>query len=320
MTDEPVAHIESGHGVNGPRHLAIVGPTASGKTALAVRIARELGDVELVSVDAMAVYRGLDVGTAKPTPSERDGLCWHLLDLVGPDREFSVSEFQGAAREALAGIEDRGHTAMLVGGTGLYHRALLDDLALPPRYPDLAAALEREADATGPEALYERLLALDPVAASRTEPGNTRRIVRALEVTMGSGVAFSASGPGLAVYGPTRFFQLGLRLGRNELDQRIAERLDAQLARGFLDEVRSLVGRPAGLARTARQALGYRELLAHLEGETSLDEAVAETLRRTRTFARRQERWFGRDPRIVWFDAVQPDLVATVLAALARDT
>lgn len=304
----------------GPRHLAIVGPTASGKTALAVALAREHGGVELVSVDAMAVYRGLDIGTAKPTAGERAGVTWHLLDLVEPGQEFSVADFQAAGRASIAGIEARRHVAVLVGGTGLYHRALLDDLALPGRYPAVAAQLEHDADAGGLARLYERLGALDPLAASRIEPGNRRRIVRALEVTIGSGRPFSSYGPGLAAYGATRFVQAGLALERGELDRRIAARLEKQLARGFLDEVRLLAARPGGLARTARQALGYRELLAHLEGATSLHEAVAATLRRTRAFARRQERWFRRDPRVQWLDAAQPDMLPAVVDLLARDT
>ncbi|HUY29735.1 MAG TPA: tRNA (adenosine(37)-N6)-dimethylallyltransferase MiaA [Acidimicrobiales bacterium] len=303
-----------------PRHLAIVGPTAAGKTALAVAVARAVPGIELVSVDAMAVYRGLDIGTAKPTAAERAGVRWHLVDLVEPSQEFSVARFQSAGRRVIAAIEERGHRALLVGGTGLYHRALLDDLELPGRYPDVAAALDRAADEGGLGALHARLSALDPVAASRIEPGNRRRIVRALEVTIGSGRPFSESGPGLERYGRTRFHQVGLALDRDVLDARVAARLDAQVAAGLLDEVARLRAAPGGLGRTARQALGYRELLAHLDGERSLADALDETLRRTRAFARRQQRWFARDPRVTWLRADDPGLAVTVARLAARDT
>lgn len=298
------------------RHLAIVGATATGKTALAVALARRSPRVELVSVDAMAVYKGLDIGTAKPTPDQRDGVAWHLLDLLDPACEFSVAQFQAAGRAALAGIEERGHVAVLVGGTGLYHRALVDGLALPGRYPQIAAELEHEADAVGPQALHLRLAALDPLAASRIEPGNRRRVVRALEVTLGSGRPFSASGPGLDAYRPSEVSQVGLALEREELDRRIAERLEHQLAAGFVEEVRVLACRPEGLGRTARQALGYREIIASLAGELGLAEALEETLRRTRAFARRQVRWFRRDPRVEWVDACTPQLVEQLVEQL----
>jgi tRNA dimethylallyltransferase len=301
--------VASAEGTPHARPLALVGATATGKTATAVRYARRHGNTELVSVDAVAVYRGLDVGTAKPTPEERRGVTWHLIDVCDPGEEFSVARFQAAARAAVEAIEGRAHRAVLVGGTGLYQRALVDELALPGRYPEVAAALEREAD--GPEGLaglYARLVALDPTAAARVQPTNRRRLVRALEVAIGSGRPFSAAGPGLGHYGPTRFCLVGLTLRRDELDRRIAARLESQLAAGFLEEVATLARRRAGLSRTARQALGYRELLDHLEGRTTFEEARAEILRRTRAFARRQESWFRRDPRIVWLDAERRDL------------
>ncbi|HXZ83181.1 MAG TPA: tRNA (adenosine(37)-N6)-dimethylallyltransferase MiaA [Acidimicrobiales bacterium] len=290
------------------RHLSVVGATATGKTAAAVRYARRHAGVELVSVDAIAVYRGLDIGTAKPTPDERRDVTWHLLDVCDPGEEFSVARFQRHARAAVAGIEGRGHRVVLVGGTGLYHRALVDELALPGRYPEVAAALETEAD--GPDGLaglYARLVVLDPTAATRVSPTNRRRLVRALEVVIGSGRPFSAAGPGLGHYGPTRFCLVGLTLPRDELDRRIAARLEAQFAAGFVDEVAALVTREGGLSRTARQALGYRELIEHVAGDMTLEEARAAILRRTRAFARRQESWFRRDPRIVWLEAQRRD-------------
>lgn len=282
------------------RHLALVGATASGKSALALELARRNPDLELVSVDAMQVYRGMDIGTAKPTGAERAEIPHHLLDLADPDEDFSVARFQSAARRVLAEIEARGRRAVLVGGTGLYVRAVVDDLTLPGRYPEARAEVEAERDTSD---LYRRLRQLDPVAAARMEPSNRRRLVRALEVTIGSGRPFSSFGPGLAAYPPTPITQVGLHLDPELLDARIAARLRVMLDAGFLDEVRRLAARPAGLSRTARQALGYRELLASVEGGMTLEDAVAETLRRTRRFARRQLRWFRRDPRISWHDA-----------------
>ena len=281
------------------RHFALVGATASGKSALALELARRNPDLELVSVDAMQVYRGMDIGTAKPTHAERAEIPHHLLDVADPDEDFSVARFQSAARRVLAEIEARGRRAVLVGGTGLYVRAVVDDLTLPGRYPEARAEVEAERDTSD---LYRRLSQLDPVAATRMEPSNRRRLVRALEVTIGSGRPFSSFGPGLAAYPPTPITQVGLQLDPELLDARIATRLRVMLDAGFLDEVRRLAARPAGLSRTARQALGYRELLASVEGGIPLEDAVAETLRRTRRFARRQLRWFRRDPRITWHD------------------
>ncbi|MGD0082267.1 MAG: tRNA (adenosine(37)-N6)-dimethylallyltransferase MiaA [Acidimicrobiales bacterium] len=291
--------------------LAIVGATATGKTALAHELWRQVAGLELVSVDAMAVYRGLDIGTEKPVASPAP---WHLLDVAEPDDDFSVARFQSAARSALAGIHSRGHLAVLVGGTGLYHRAVIDDLELPGRYPDTAAALATEAaDPSGLAALYSQLGALDPLAASRIEPGNVRRIVRALEVTVGSGRPFSSFGPGLAKYPAASVRLAGLALDRAEIDRRLEERLEGELRAGFLEEVEALFLRPRGLSRTARQAIGYRELLEVAEGRASLGDARAQILRRLKSFARRQEAWFRRDPRVTWFPAGDSDLAGLVL-------
>ena len=250
-------------------------------------------------MDAMAVYRGMDIGTGTPTAAETAEVPCGGIDLVGAECDYSVGAYQAAARTVLAGADGRGVAVIAVGGTGLYVRAVVDDLTIPGRYPAVRAELEAEADTA---ALHERLRRNDPVAAERTGPANRRRIVRALEVTLGSGRPFSSYGPGLLSYGPTRFTQVGLRLPRHLLDARIAERYRAQLAGGFLEEVRRLREAPAPLSATARQALGYRELLAHLDGRCSLTEATDEAVRRTRRFARRQERWFRRDPRIRWLD------------------
>ncbi len=297
--------------------LAIVGATATGKTALAMALHERLPSVELVSVDAMCVYRGMDIGTAKPSPEERRRAPWHLLDLVDPSVDFSVADFQRSARRAVAEIGQRGNIPVLVGGTGLYHRAVVDGLTLPGRWPDVASALEEEASrAGGLRLLHERLAELDPVAAARMTATNRRRIVRALEVTIGSGRPFSSFGPGLAEYRDSGFVLVGLRMERQDLWKRLEERLDAQLDAGFLEEVRRLVTPPATLSRTARQALGYRELLAHLEDGVSLESARAEALRRMRMFAKRQESWFGRDPRVHWMDSGTTDLVESVVSMI----
>jgi len=294
--------------------VALLGTTASGKSALALEAARRLGDVELVCVDSMTVYRHMDIGTAKPSTEARAEVPHHLLDLADPAEEFTVSAFQAAARHALADIASRGKRALLVGGTGLYLRSVVDDLEIPGRWPEVVAELAAEADAPGGvEALHRRLGELDPVAASRTTSTNRRRVVRALEVTIGSGRPFSSFGPGLTAYPPSPVVQLGLSADPAKVDIRISERFDRWMAEGLLDEVRALAERPEGLSRTARQALGYRELLAHVEDGVALDECVDEAVRRTRSFARRQRSWFRRDPRIAWID-----LDGDPLAALCR--
>ena len=303
-----------------PPRLAIVGPTASGKTAAAVALARRHGDIELVSVDSMAVYRYLDIGTAKPTADEREGVIWHLIDLVDPDEEFSVARFQVELRGALAEIERRGHRAVLVGGTGLYHRAAIDGLDLAGRYGEIAGGLEREAGQPGgAERLYKRLCILDPLAASKVNPTNTRRIVRALEVTLGSGRPFSSYGSGFMTYPDSGVSLVGLHIARPVLDERIAIRLDAQLDGGFVDEVDRVRSTFNTLSRTAAQALGYRELIEYLSGTKTLAEAREHILARTRRFARRQVAWFRRDPRVVWVDALGADLVDHLDAVLCGE-
>jgi tRNA dimethylallyltransferase len=296
-------------------HVALVGTTASGKSALALEVARRLPGTELVSVDSMQVYREMDIGTAKPTPAERADVPHHLVDLIDPAEEFTVAEFQAAFDEARSAIEARGHHAVLVGGTGLYLRAVVDGLDIPDQYAEVRVALDREPDTI---VLHRRLAELDPLAASRMEPTNRRRVLRALEVTIGSGRPFSSFGPGLTTYPPTDYLLVGVSLPTAVVAERIEARYQRQLAAGFVDEVRRLAARPGGLSRTARQALGYRELLAHVEDGVDLDEAVERAIRRTRQFARRQRAWFRRDPRIHWLDGdedpfdVLPGLLALV--------
>lgn len=281
--------------------LALVGPTASGKSAAAVALASELG-AEIVSADSMLVYRGLDVGTAKPSPGERARVPHHLIDVAEPEEPFSVARYQELAREALAGTRARGAAPLLVGGSGLYIRAVVDDLALPPTDDATRADLVAEAEALGPERLYARLTDLDPVAAGKIEPGNVRRTIRALEVAAVTGRAFSSYAYAWDAYAPERFRAAGVHISRDVLAARIEARVSAMLEAGLLDEVRSLVGRGFGDWLTASQAIGYAEMSRHLAGGLSLDEAVAGTVKRTKALARRQLAWFRRDPRIRWFE------------------
>jgi len=295
-------------------HLALVGPTASGKSALALAAARALGDVEIVSVDSMQVYRGMDVGTAKPTPAEQAMVRHHLLDLADPGEEFSVARFQSEARAAIAGIEARGHRALLAGGTGLYYQAVVDGFDLPGQDRELRAALYQRAEAPGgPAELVAELAELDPVAAGRIEPGNTRRVVRALEVTIATGRPFSSFGPGVFGDRPAalRVVPVGIWLSRQAAAERIEARLAAMVEDGLIEEVRRLAAAPGGLSRTAREGIGYKEVLDHLEGSVpTLEAALRRTAERTRQLARRQRMWFRRDRRIAWIGSDGNSLAA----------
>jgi tRNA dimethylallyltransferase len=250
-------------------------------------------------VDAMQVYRDMDIGTAKPGWAERAVVRHHCIDLVDPGEEFTVAEHQSACAAAMADIAARGDRALLVAGTGLYLRAAIDRLRPPGRWPAVRTDLEAEAD-TG--ALHARLAAIDPAAAARMEPTNRRRVIRALEVCVGSGRPFSSYGPGLTVYPDSGVVQIGLRWPRPALAERVERRFLAMVEAGLLAEVAALAERPEGLSRTASQALGYKELLAHLAGACSLDEAIERAVSRTRRYATRQLRWFQRDPRVRWMD------------------
>jgi tRNA dimethylallyltransferase len=289
-----------------PARVAIVGSTACGKSDVALAVARQLGDVELVSVDSMQVYRGMDIGTAKPTAAEQAEVRHHCIDLVEPTAEFTVGDFQPAYRLAVESIGDRGRRALLVGGTGLYHRVVIDDFDLPGEFPDVRATLERDDDTCG---LHARLAELDPAAAAKMEPGNRRRVLRALEVTLGSGRPFSSFGPGVDSYPPTPVVQIGLRRPRALLAQRIELRVHSMIAAGLIAEVERLM--VAGFSRSSGQALGYKEIVEHLEGRIGKDEAIEMIITRTRQFAVRQERWFRRDPRVQWID-VEHDPVTEV--------
>ncbi|MGK2950348.1 MAG: tRNA (adenosine(37)-N6)-dimethylallyltransferase MiaA [Acidimicrobiales bacterium] len=296
-------------------HAALVGATASGKSALALALARRHPAWELVSIDSMQVYRGMDIGTAKPTSAEQAEVPHHLIDLLDPWDDGTVAWFQREARRALADIEARGRRALLVGGTGLYLQAVVDDLDIPGRFPEVRAGLEEDPDTQG---LHRRLVELDPLAASRMEPANRRRVVRALEVTVGSGRAFSSYGPGLHAHPPTAIRMVGLQRPADDLRQRIAARYDAQMEAGFLGEVEALRQHPRGLSRTAAQALGYKELLDHLVDGQPLEEALDLARRRTVRFARRQRAWFRRDPRITWLETGPDEAPEHLVDALAQ--
>ena len=278
--------------------LALVGPTASGKSEVALAIAPHLG-AEIVSVDSMLVYRGMDVGTAKPTAEQRAAVPHHLLDLAEPSERFTVARYQELARSTLRSVA----CPLLVGGSGLYLRAVVDDLAFPPEDPVVRASLEAEADDLGADALYRRLAEMDPVAAARIEPGNVRRIIRALEVTAISGAPFSSFATAWDRYDADRMRAAGIRMGREAQKIRIGERVFAMLQNGWLEEVQGLMDQGFGAWLTASQAIGYAELADHLDGRLSLDEAAERTVKRTRELARRQMAWFRHDPRIRWFDA-----------------
>jgi tRNA dimethylallyltransferase len=276
-----------------------------------MEVARRLDDVQLVSVDSMQVYRRMDIGTAKPTPHERAVVAHHCIDLVDPAEEFAVAEFKAAYAEACSTISREGGSALLVGGTGLYHRVVVDDFDLPGTWPGVRDELDAVANTAE---LHAELLAIDPLAAARIEPSNRRRIVRALEVTLGSGRPFSSFGPGVDSYPPSQVVQIGIRRPRSVLAEAIAQRVHRMIDRGLVEEVRS-IATSVGFSRTAAQALGYKETLAHLDGRISQDEAVDMIITRTRQFSVRQDRWFRRDPRVRWID-VDHDPVAEVVPAV----
>lgn len=284
---------------------ALVGPTAVGKTDASLRVAEELG-AEIVSVDSMQVYRGMDVGTAKPARAEMERVPHHLVDLRDPDHELTVAEFQELGRAAIEEVAARGRLPLLVGGSGLYFRALVDDLEFPPRSEEVRRGLELEAEEVGAEVLYERLRDADPVAAARIEPGNARRIVRALEVIAITGAPFSANTTWDRYTSRYDLAVAGLDRDRDELHRRIEARVAAMLAAGLVEEAEEVRRRGAG--RTASQALGYRQVY---EGAAELQDEIAKA---TRRFARRQLAWFKADPRVRWFDAADPGLEGRLVA------
>jgi len=300
--------------MTGPgRVVAIVGPTAAGKSGLSIELARILGG-EVVNADSMQLYRGMDIGTAKLTVAERAGVPHHLLDIWPVTEPASVAAYQALARAAVDDILARGRVPLLVGGSGLYVRAVLDEFEFPGTDPVVRARLEEELAASGPAPLYGRLRDADPVAAANILASNGRRIVRALEVIELTGAPFTASLPR-----PTPWYdavQLGVDLATDVLDERIAARVDRMWTAGLVAETRFLLGQGLRTGRTASRALGYQQVLRLLDGELSEPEARADTVATTRRFVRRQRSWFRRDSRISWLDAARDDLVGAALEVI----
>ena len=287
--------------------VVIAGATATGKSALSVELAEAI-NAEVINADSMQVYRGMDIGTAKITPAERHGITHHMLDVLDVNQDSTVAWYQGAARDAIDEIHSRGKNVVMVGGTGLYIKAAIDELNFPDTDPMVRHTLNKEAEELGIDAMFARLEKLDPAAALAIDRANLRRIIRALEVIEITGQPFTANLPreGSVRYPNAR--QFGLVMDRELLSERIDERVNAMFAQGLVAEVQQLIS--AGLleGRTAQRALGYTQVISHLQGEISLEAAIEETKRATRQYARRQETWFSRDARIKWISPRQSRL------------
>jgi len=293
--------------------VAVVGPTATGKSDLAIALAQRLRG-EVVGADASQLYRGMDIGTAKVPLEERHGIPHHQLDVLDVSEEASVAAYQRHARADIDAVLARGAVPVVAGGSGLYVRAALDRLEIPPTDPDVRAALQERLDREGVVALLAELRAVDPPAADAIEPNNGRRVVRALEVIALTGRPFSATMPTREFVRPTVL--VGLRTDREALDARVDRRARRMFDAGLVDETRGLVAHGLREGRTASRAVGYAQALAVIDGAATLEDAVAETALRTRRLVRRQESWFGADPRVGWFDPLaEPwdDLVDRVL-------
>ncbi|AXE38962.1 tRNA (adenosine(37)-N6)-dimethylallyltransferase MiaA [Acidipropionibacterium virtanenii] len=301
-----------------PPVVALLGPTASGKSSLALGLAELLAGrgtpVEIVNADSMLVYRGMDIGTAKPGPDELARVPHHLVDVLDVTQNSSIALVQTMARQAIADCRARRVLPLVVGGSALYTRAVLDELEIPPTDPVVRARLEEELAEQGSPALHRRLAERDPRAADAILPGNGRRIVRALEVVELTG-SFSATMPDGRFHIPGTV-EIGLSLSREDLDRRIAERVDRMWHDGLVEEVRSLAGHGLRQGRTASRALGYRQVLQYLDGLIDEDRARTDTVVRTRRFARKQLMWYRRDPRIRWFGALAPQLAGQVAESL----
>ncbi|MEU4196037.1 tRNA (adenosine(37)-N6)-dimethylallyltransferase MiaA [Kribbella sp. NPDC026611] len=299
-----------------PLVVAVVGPTAAGKSDLAVALAQHLSG-EVVNADAMQVYRGMDIGTAKIGTAERHGVPHHLLDILAVTETATVAEFQELARQAIDGCLTRQRTPILAGGSALYIRAILDDFVFPGTDPVVRARLEGELEAEGSGALHQRLKDRDPKAAEQILPSNGRRIVRALEVIEITDAPYAATLPDHHYVYPGAV-QLGLDVPRPVLDERIGRRVDRMFEAGFVDEVRGLLNKGLIEGRTANRALGYSQVIALLNGELDETEARERTAQATRRFARRQDSWFRKDQRIMWLQYDDPDLVEKALQVIAE--
>jgi len=294
--------------------IAVVGPTAAGKSALSIGLAHRLGG-EVVNADSMQLYQGMDIGTAKLIAAEREGIPHHLLDIWPVTQPASVAEYQALAHSAIDEILDRGSVPLLVGGSGLYIRAVLEDFAFPGTDSGLRVTLEAELAQVGSGAMHRRLAEIDPEAAARILPSNGRRIVRALEVISLTGRPFTAALPTQ----PKRVYDaVQIAVDRDDLDVRLEQRVDKMWREGFVDEVRRLEGRGLRDGITASRALGYQQILGFLEGTLSEEQAYLATVTGTRRFARRQRSWFRRDPSVVWLDGAAQDLPDQALALLGR--
>ncbi len=296
--------------------LVVCGATATGKSQLAISLAHHF-DGEIVNADSMQIYRGMDIGTAKLKVEEREGIVHHLLDVLNVNQDSTVAWYQSAAREAITDIHTRGKSAIVVGGTGLYIKSILDELNFPDTDPAVRKNLEKELERIGLNALFERLEKLDPAAAIAIDRANSRRVIRALEVIEITGKPFTANLPREASTRYPDAAQFGLVMDRETLNERISARVDRMWEEGFVSEVETLLGLGLTDARTAQLALGYSQIIAYLDGRVSQDEAREDTKRATRQYARRQETWFSRDERITWISPVQPHL-QSVLAHLEK--
>jgi len=303
--------------VTAPRSVVVLGSTASGKSDVAMSVATSLTNIEIVAADSMQVYRGMNIGTAKPTAADQQAVRHHGIDLVEPSDDFSVAQFVDSITAARSDMAARGVTELVVGGTGLYVTALVDGLNMPGQWPEIRAELEANEDT---ESLFAELIQRDPAAASRMEPNNRRRIVRALEVCRGSGTTFSSFGSGITEFPQTNTAMIGIQWDRQALRVRIEERVGRMMASGLVDEVRTLLSDGRPLSKTANQALGYKEVIEGLNKGWSVDDMAATITLRTQQFAVRQERWYRRDPRIQWVQVQNnpiEEVAPYVAAALA---
>ena len=294
--------------------VVLAGATATGKSSLSVELAQAI-DAEIINADSMQVYRGMDIGTAKITLEERQGISHHMLDVLDVNQDSNVAWYQSGAREVIDEIHSRGKSVVMVGGTGLYIKAVIDELNFPDTDPMVRHTLNKEAEDLGIDAMFARLEKLDPAAAIAIDRANLRRIIRALEVIEITGKPFTANLPREESIRYPEARQFGLVMDRELLSERIDQRVNTMFENGFVEEVQKLMSSGLLEGRTAQRALGYSQIVSHLKGETSLDAAVEETKRATRQYARRQETWFSRDARIKWISTRQPRL-ETILESL----
>ena len=294
--------------------VVLAGATATGKSSLSVELAQAI-DAEIINADSMQVYRGMDIGTAKITLEERQGISHHMLDVLDVNQDSTVAWYQSGAREVIDEIHSRGKSVVMVGGTGLYIKAVIDELNFPDTDPMVRHTLNKEAEDLGIDAMFARLEKLDPAAAIAIDRANLRRIIRALEVIEITGKPFTANLPREESIRYPDARQFGLVMDRELLSERIDQRVNTMFENGFVEEVQKLMSSGLLEGRTAQRALGYSQIVSHLQGETSLDAAVEETKRATRQYARRQETWFSRDVRIKWISTRQPRL-ETILESL----